>query len=179
MPAGVKLAKLDNMIQVYTGNGKGKTTAAFGLALRASAHNKKIAIIQFMKNYKGGEYKIARKLPNVKIKQFGRKELVNLQAPSDEDIEIAKKGLEFAYKMLKEKPDLIILDEINVALGAHLLKIPEVLKFLEQIPKKTEVVLTGRYAPKEIIQIADLVTEMKEIKHPFKSGVKARKGIEY
>jgi len=169
------------MIQVYTGEGKGKTTAAFGLALRALGNGKKVVIVQFMKGRKDvGELKMGAKLQGLEIHQFGRPEFVDPMNPLPIDFELAKEGLKFAQRALKEKkPDLLILDEVNVALKFGLLKTADVLALLKSAPKNMEIVLTGRGAPKEIIEKADLVTEMKEVTHPFESGVPAREGVEF
>jgi len=168
-------------IHVYTGNGEGKTTTALGLALRAVGHGYRVVIVQFMKGRKDiGEYLIKDRLyPEYNIYQFGKEELVDLSSPTDEDKRLANEGLKFAKNALKQKPKLLILDEINLALAIGLLEINDVLKLLSEIPDETVVVLTGRNAPKEIIDVADLVTEMKKIKHPFEEGVSAREGIEY
>lgn len=167
------------LVQVYTGDGKGKTTASLGLAFRALGHNFKIYVIQFMKgkiNY--GELLSAEKIPNITIKQFGRPDFVNKKNPAQVDIEFAKKALEHAQLKINEV-DILILDEINVALDYKLIKLEDVLELIKNKPNNLELVLTGRYAPKEILEIADLVTEMKEIKHPYQNGIQARKGIEY
>ncbi len=168
-------------IHLYTGNGEGKSITAFGLALRAVGHGYKVIIVQFMKGRKDvGEYKIRRKLaPNYEIHQFGRKEFIDLKNPDSIDYVLAKRALEFAKRALKRKPRLLILDEINLAVSIGLIKLDDVLELLREIPKPTTVVLTGRNAPKELIERADLVTEMHEIKHPLKRGVQARRGIEY
>ena len=169
------------MIHVYTGTGKGKTTAAFGLALRAIGNRKKVVVIQFMKGRKDvGEFKIQRRLKGLKVHQFGRPDFVDPMNPEKIDFELAAEGLKFAKKVLKEeKPDLLILDEANVAMHYGLLPTSDVLAFIKSVPSSVELVLTGRDAPKEIIEMADLVTEMKEIAHPYRKGVKARRGIEY
>ncbi|MEM0083215.1 MAG: cob(I)yrinic acid a,c-diamide adenosyltransferase [Candidatus Nezhaarchaeales archaeon] len=168
-------------IHVYTGDGEGKTLTAFGLALRAIGHGFKVIIIQFMKGRNDvGEYKIKDRLqPEYEIYQFGREEFVDLNNPQPIDYELARKALEFAEKALERKPKVLVLDEINLAAAIGLVKVEEVLKLLEKVPEETVVVLTGRRAPKEFIEIADLVTELKEIKHPYRFGVEARKGIEY
>lgn len=162
-------------IHIYTGDGEGKTLAAFGLALRALGHNKKVVIIQFMKGRKDiGEYKIMKRL--CKIYQFGRKEWVNLKKPLEKDKLLAKKGIEFAKKV---NADVLILDEINLALEIRLIDFNDVKELLRITPKKTIVVMTGRKADKRIIKMADLVTEMRYVKHPYWKGVKALEGIEY
>jgi len=168
-------------IHVYTGDGEGKTLTAFGLALRAVGHGYKVIIVQFMKGRKDvGEYKVRDRLkPEYEIYQFGREDFVDLGSPLPIDYELAKRGLEFAEKALERKPRVLVLDEINLAAAIGLVKVEDVLKLLEKVPEETVVVLTGRGAPKEFIEVADLVTEMREIKHPHKRGVEARKGIEY
>ena len=166
-------------IHVYTGNGKGKTTAAFGLAMRAAGRGKKVIIIQFMKPDKGyGEQVSARKL-GIEVYPFGTNRFVSKKNPKKGDIERANKALEFAKEKLKEMYDMMVLDEINVALDFNLIKLEDVLSLMDSIPEKTELILTGRYAKNEIIERAHLVTEMKEIKHYYQIGIMAREGIEY
>ncbi len=168
-------------VHLYTGEGEGKSLTAFGSALRALGHGYKVIIIQFMKGRRDiGEYKIMDRLaPEYEIHQFGRKEFIDLNKPEPIDIELAKKGLAFAREALKKKPKLLILDEINLAVAAGLLKVEDVLNLLDEVPPSTVAILTGRRAPKELIERADLASEMREIKHPMKMGVPARKGIEY
>ena len=170
-------------IHVYTGEGKGKTTAALGLALRAVGRGYKVIMIQFLKKQTTGEYLAQSKLkPYLAIYQFGRQEFYHSKdGPNPEDVKLAQTGLEFAKKTLaEEKPNLLILDEINVALYFNLLKLTEVNKILDQAVKQgTEVVLTGQKAKPEIIKIADLVTEMKKVKHYFDKGIEAREGVEF
>ncbi len=166
------------MIHVYTGNGKGKTTAAFGLAMRAAGHGKKVAIVQFMKGVEYGEVRSAKKL-GIEVYQFGRKEFVDPKAPTELDFKLAKEALKKAEELLKGDYDLVILDEVNVTVFFKLLKPEEVLKVLRERNERTEVVLTGRYAPPEFLEIADLVTEMREIKHYYRKGILAREGVEY
>ncbi len=168
-------------MQVYTGDGKGKTTAAFGLALRAIGRGLKVYIIQFIKGgFDYGELYIIDKLPNLKLKAFGRGKFVTEKPAEKEDVKLAEEALALAKKVVKSgEYDIVILDEINVALNLGLIKTEKVVELLKNKPKHVELVLTGRYAPKEILEIADLVTEMKEVKHPFNRGTHARKGIEY
>ncbi len=167
------------MIQVYTGDGKGKTTAAFGLAIRAKGRGFKVAIVQFMKGIEYGEVISARKL-GIDIYQFGSSEFVDPKKPRDIDFELARKGLKKAKELIFSKNyDLIILDEINVAISFGLIDKDNVIDILKNKPENVEIVLTGRYAPKELIEIADLVTEMREVKHYFQRGIMAREGIEY
>ncbi|MCD6243225.1 cob(I)yrinic acid a,c-diamide adenosyltransferase [Candidatus Bathyarchaeota archaeon] len=158
-------------IYLYTGTGGGKTTNALGLALRCVGHGLKVVIIQFMKWWKNiGEYKIKDKLaPYYEIYQFGREGWIGLGNLTEEDKQLAEKGLEFARKIVKEKrPHLLVLDEINLAVYCKLLDVKEVLKFLDEIPEETHVILTGRFASKELIERADIVNEVVEIKAPEK-----------
>jgi cob(I)alamin adenosyltransferase len=174
-------SKRRGYIQVYTGSGKGKTTAALGLALRAAGYKQRVYIGQFLKGQLYGELLSAKQLsPYVTIEQFGRKGFIHVtRDPDKEDIQKAKRGLKKCLDaMLSLKYRIIILDEINVAVYFKLLTEKEVLEFLNQKPEAVEIVLTGRYAPEIFMKRADLVTEMKEKKHYYKKGVKARKGIE-
>lgn len=168
-------------IQVYTGNGKGKTTAALGLALRAAGYKHKVYIGQFLKGQEYGELLSAKKLsPCVTIEQFGRKGFIHVtKDPDEEDIKRAKRGLKKCLEaMLSRKYRIVILDEINVAVDLNLIAEEEVHEFLDKRPEDVEIILTGRYAPPSFLKRADLVTEMKEKKHYYKKGVKAREGIE-
>ena len=169
------------LVQVYTGNGKGKTTAAFGLALRAIGRGLKVYIIQFIKGgFDYGELYVVDKLPNLTLKAFGRGKFVTEKPAGKEDVELAEEALALAEEVVKSgEYDIVILDEINVALNLKLIKTGRVLELIKDKPKHVELILTGRYAPNEIIEAADLVTEMKEVKHPFNRGYEARKGIEY
>jgi len=179
------VAQFKGLVQVYTGDGKGKTTAAFGLALRAIGQGFKVCIIQFLKSserYETGENKIAKTLPNLEIFQFGG----DYPCPDErikEDPKVkqgVEQGLSLALGIIREgKCDLLILDEINVALAYGLIELRDLLNLIQAKPEQLELVLTGRWAPQELIEVADLVTEMREIKHPHKQGIKARKGIEY
>jgi len=175
----LKLEK--GLVQVYTGNGKGKTTAAFGLALRAIGRGLKVYIIQFIKGgFDYGELYIVDKLPNLTLKAFGTGKFVTEKPPGKADVELAEEAFALAEEVVKSgEYDIVILDEINVALNLKLVKIEKVLELIRNKPKHVELVLTGRYAPNKIIEAADLVTEMKEVKHPFNKGYQARKGIEY
>lgn len=167
------------MIQVYTGCGKGKTTAALGLAIRAAGAGRKIYICQFIKGKNYSELKSLKKFKNIKIEQFGRGCFIK-KAPLKEDIALAQKGLQKLKKILKQNEyNLLILDEINIAVKLGLLGLPDIIKLLRKTPSEVELVLTGRYAHPQIIRCADLVSEIKEVKHYLKKGVKARRGIEY
>lgn len=165
-------------IQVYTGNGKGKTTAALGIALRTICAGNKVFFGQFMKGQDYSEKKACQFLPGFTMEQFGGISFIN-GTPTEKDISDAKTGLEKMKAVLTSgEYDLVVFDEINTALFFKLLTIEEVMAVLDFKPEKTEVILTGRYAPQEIIDRADLCTEMKEIKHYYNAGVDARVGIE-
>ena len=166
-------------IQIYTGDGKGKTTAALGLAVRAAGHGCKTYIAQFMKGQLYGELKAIVTNPYITIEQFGQDTFVHVDRATPEDIRQAKKGIYSAKQaMLGNSYDIIILDEINVAIYFKLLTIENVIDLIKLKPQNIELVLTGRKAPQKLIELADLVTEMKEIKHYFQKGVPARDGIE-
>jgi cob(I)alamin adenosyltransferase len=168
-------------VQVYTGNGKGKTTAALGLALRAAGCGLRSYIGQFLKGQVYGELAAVRKLkPYITIEQFGRKGFVHVTGnPDEEDIRRARAGLEKCRRaMLSGQFAIVVLDEINVALHFRLLGEDDVHGLLDQRPAGVEVVLTGRYAPPSLLKRADLVTEMRDKKHYFTRGVRARVGIE-
>ncbi len=164
------------MIHVYTGNGKGKTTAAIGLAIRAIGRGKRVKIVQFMKKGEYGEL-IALKKLGIAVEQFGTFEFVDRDRVKREDIELAEKALKRAEELLLDC-DLLILDEINVAIDYNLIALEDVLELMEKAKDK-EIVLTGRYAREEIIEKADYVTEMREIKHPYRRGIEGREGIEF
>lgn len=164
-------------IHILTGDGGGKTIAALGLALRAAGHKQKVIMIQFMKGRETGEFKIQKKIPHFEMHQFGHTGFVNPKNPTKRDYELAQRGLSFAFSVLKRKPKIIILDEINIAVKFGLLKERDILIFLDKVPKRTLTVLTGRYAPKSFIKRADLVIEMRQIKEPKK--ISARKGVEW
>ncbi len=167
-------------IHVYTGNGKGKTTAAFGLAMRAAGRGKRVCIIQFMKPDEGyGEQVSARKL-GIELHAFGTNQFVNKRNPKKEDIERAKNALRMGKEKVESgEYDVVILDEINVALNFNLISLNDVLSLMDNVPERTELVMTGRYARDEIMEKANLVTEMREVKHYFQEGIVAREGIEY
>jgi len=171
----------EGLVQVYTGNGKGKTSAAFGLALRAMGRGLKVCIVQFIKGgFDYGELHVVDKLPNLRLEAFGRGEFILEKPPSRRDVELAEKALEFAEKAVREgEYDVVVLDEVNVALSLGLISLDRVLALVRSKPGNMELVLTGRDAPQELIEAADLVTEMREVKHPFSKGRRARRGIEY
>lgn len=168
-------------IQIYTGNGKGKTTAAIGQAVRAAGFGLKTYIVQFMKEYPYNELNSLKRLSDwITIEQFGGDEFVyKKELPTKKDLAKAKKGLETAKeKMLNGRYDLIILDEAIVAIYFKLIKTEELIEFIKQKPENVELILTGRYCPEELIELADLVTEMKEVKHYYQKGITSRRGIE-
>ncbi|MBI4301313.1 MAG: cob(I)yrinic acid a,c-diamide adenosyltransferase [Chloroflexi bacterium] len=169
------------LVEVYTGDGKGKTTAALGVALRAAGHGLRVHIVFFMKgDSRYGEQEILAKLPGVTFARFGFEEFVNPNQVKEAEKEQAREALVAGREaVLSGDYDVVILDEINVALGWKLLGLDAVLQLVKEKPAKVELILTGRYAPPEIIEVADLVTEMKCIKHPFNKGTLARGGIDY
>ena len=168
-------------IQVYTGKGKGKTTAALGLAIRAAGHGLKTYFGQFLKGQDYGEIHAIQKLSSwIKLEQFGRKGFIHVtKDPDQQDFDRAKSGLNKCLEaMLSGKYTIIILDEINVAMYFKLITEKEMHDFLDKKPDDIEVILTGRYAPESMVKRADLVTEMKDVKHYHNKGVQAREGIE-
>jgi len=170
------------LIQVYTGEGKGKTTAALGLALRALGRGLRVVIIQFLKgDRETGELNMARSLsPELVIKPMGRDGFVDPGNPSPEDILLAKEALKEAQRILDEKVcDVLILDEVNVAVSLKLVGEDAVLKLMDDKPGNVELILTGRGAPASFIEKAHLATHMKSTKHYFDQGVAAREGIEF
>ncbi len=169
------------MLHIYTGNGKGKTTASLGLATRFLGHQKKVCIIQFMKNnIEYGEITFLETIPNIDIIQFGTPDFVDKKNPKKIDIDEAVIGFQKAKEVIfSKKYDLVILDELNVALDFELISLEEVLPFINEHKDELEIVITGRYAPEKLLEIADLVTEMKEIKHYYQKDISARKGTEY
>lgn len=165
-------------VQIYTGNGKGKTTAALGLTLRAVAAGKKVFIGQFVKGMKYSELTILEKMENVTVKQFGRDCFI-YRDPTEDDIEVAKQGLAEVRRVLSDDDyDIVILDEANIALFYNLFSVEELITVIGLRKAHVEIVITGRYAPQTLVEYADLVTEMKEIKHYYTKGIEARLGIE-
>jgi len=169
------------LIHVYTGPGKGKTTASLGLAFRACGHNWKVRMICFMKGDPSyGEVKMAEQIENFELIQAGLPTFVKKGDPSEEDLRLAREGFQLAKKTMEEKNiDLLILDEINVAVDYGLIPLEEVVALMDNKPDSIELVLTGRYAHREISKRADLVSEILEINHPYINGVPAREGIDY
>lgn len=168
-------------VYLWTGLGWGKTTSALGVCLRQAGHNQKAVVIQFMKGWgdKLGEVKVMDKLkPYYKIYQFGKKDWVDLKNPSEEDKNRAKKALEFAKEILeRDKPNLLVLDEVNLACHIGLLKAQDVINFCDQSTPPTFIYLTGRYAPKELVKRADFATEISIIKKS--TSIVGGKGIDY
>jgi len=169
---------------VYTGKGKGKTTAALGIALRAIGYSKKICMIQFIKGswHYGEMYSSKRLEPEFEMVAIGKGfvGIIDDKSPKEEHERVAKEAIKISSERIKSgKYDIIILDEINYAINLGLVKIEDVIDLIKSKPQKLDLVLTGNYAKDEIIKLADLVTEMKEIKHPFQNGMKAKKGIDF
>jgi len=171
---------MKSYVQLYTGNGKGKTTAAFGLALRAVGAGKKVFFAQFIKGKSYSENEIVERLvPGITVRQFGRGCFI-VNIPEKEDIEAARKGLNEVEKIIRSGDyDVVVLDEACIAIYYQLFTEEALIRILKTRPAGTEIVITGRYATRELIDYADLVTDMKEVKHYYNRGVKARKGIEY
>ena len=167
-------------IHIYTGNGKGKTTAAIGLGIRATGGGLKVYMIQFMKGRRYSEIDAIENMKNFTVVQFGRDEFVSKENPEQIDIDLARKGFEHSKEIIKNgEHDLIILDEINVAVDFKLIPLKDVLKLMDEKPEKVELVLTGRYSHPDMVKQADLVSEILEIKHPYQNGIQSRKGIDW
>lgn len=165
-------------IHVYTGDGKGKTTAAFGLALRTLCAGKKVYIGQFVKSMKYNETKVDQYFDSITIEQLGRGCFIQ-EDPEQIDIDMAKEGLVHCAQLMKSGDyDLVILDEVTIALYYKLFGVTDLIEAIKSRKPSVEVVVTGRYAPEELLKIADLVTEMKEIKHYYTQGVLSRNGID-
>ncbi|MBP7055530.1 MAG: cob(I)yrinic acid a,c-diamide adenosyltransferase [Candidatus Omnitrophica bacterium] len=166
------------LVHIYTGNGKGKTTAAFGLAVRASGAGLRVSIQQFIKGRFYNESRAVSAIPNITVKQCGNGCFIKGR-PKSKDIDCAKHGLSASLRdLLSGRFDVVILDEVNVAMDLGLLKTRDVIKFLKDKPYGVEVILTGRGCPKALYRYADYVSEVRDVKHPYRRGVKARKGIE-
>ena len=167
-------------IHVYTGNGKGKTTAAIGVGIRATGEGLKVIMIQFMKGRRYSEIDALQHIKNFTVVQFGRDEFVSKEKLDQIDIDLAQKGLLYTKDVVQNGLyDLVILDEINVAVDFHLISLEDLITLIAMKPETVELVLTGRYASPEIIKHADIVSEILEIKHPYQTGVQSRKGIDW
>ena len=170
------------MIQIYTGDGKGKTTAALGQCFRAAGHGLKSLILFFMKgNIEYGELRSADYMNGlITVLQCGRADFVSKENPDPIDVQMAQDGFAKAREAAaSEAYDILVLDELNVALDFKLLALDEVLKFIDSWPKERELIITGRYCPEEVLARGDLVSEMKEVEHYYKRGIEARKGFEF
>jgi|SRR3989338_222695 len=194
------------LVQIFTGNGKGKTTSSLGLCLRAIGQGFNAYVIQFLKSGDTGElFSVKKYLPNMTIVQFGRQALLEKQTrvfefsgkeeikargpksgkyfyfpPDADEAEPCRRALEHAFTIVKSgEYNIVVLDEVNCALSKNLIEISEVIRLIDEKPKHVELILTGRNVPKEIIEKSDLVSEVREIKHPWHKGVLARRGIEY
>jgi cob(I)alamin adenosyltransferase len=167
------------MYHIITGNGKGKTTAALGMAVRASGAGLKVFIGQFVKGKAYAEHSVLQSIPKISLKLFGRTCFIE-KDPEKEDFEAAKNGLREIEQIFEEsKYQLVILDEIHIALYYKLIDLQYVIELIKKHKSSCEIVSTGRYAPDELIELADLVSDIKEVKHYYSNGVEARKGIEY
>jgi cob(I)alamin adenosyltransferase len=169
------------LVQIFTGDGKGKTSAAIGAIIRALGHGLKVYIVFFMKgDYPYGERSILSQLPNVTMDSFGSRGFVDPANVKPEEREQARKALAAARgAMLSGSYDVVVLDEVNVAVAFKLVELDEVIGLIDEKPEGVELILTGRRADSKLVQSADLVTEMLNIKHPYDEGVAAREGIEY
>jgi cob(I)alamin adenosyltransferase len=170
---------MNGYVQVYTGEGKGKTTAAFGLSLRAAGAGLSVFVGQFLKKGRFSEHRSLERFEDlITVRQFGTPGFLFGQ-PTDEDLEAAASGLREIERAIQSGDyDIIVMDEINVVLHYRLISASQVLDIIKNKPGNIELVLTGRHAPEEILAVADLVTEMRSIKHYHDRGVEARKGIE-
>ena len=169
---------------VYTGKGKGKTTAALGIALRATGYKKKICMIQFIKgSWHYGEMESSKRLePEFEMVAIGKGfvGIIDDKSPKEDHQEIAKEAIRISNEKIQSgKYDIVILDEINYAVNLNLISLDDVLDLIKSKPENVDLVLTGNYAKEEVVEAADLVTEMKEIKHPFQKGIKAKEGIDF
>ena len=169
------------LVEVFTGDGKGKTSAAMGIALRALGQKLRVHIIFFMKgNYPYNEKQALAQLPNISFSSYGQDYFVDPNNVKPEEKEQARKGLNKAIEVTNSgKYDVVILDEINLAVSWKLLDIDDVLKLIKNKPKNVELILTGRNADPKLIEVADLVTNMVKVKHPYDKGISARAGIDY
>jgi len=169
------------LVQIFTGDGKGKTTAALGTALRALGHGLSVYVVVFMKgDYPYGEWEALKTFPKATIKRFGFLDFTDPRNVKPEEKEQAEKALQTAREaVLSGKYDLVILDEVNIASAWKLVDIEKVAELIKARPPQVELIMTGRFADQKLIDLADLVTECKKVKHPYDGGTTAREGIEY
>jgi cob(I)alamin adenosyltransferase len=171
----------EGQVQIFTGEGKGKTSAALGTIVRALGQDLKVCVIVFMKgNYPYSEWAFLSQFPDVKIERFGTNKFTNKENPDPETLAEAVKALAAAREaMLSGEYKLVILDEINLASAWNLISVDDVVDLIGERPAGVELILTGRYADDRLIELADMVTECRKIKHPYDKGIKARKGLDY
>jgi cob(I)alamin adenosyltransferase len=186
MPSGHREGTLTSktrkgLVQVFTGSGKGKTTAAVGTIVRAAGHGLKVCLVSFMKGkYAYGEYRSLSRLPGVEVAQYGVRKFTDPARLKSKEKEQARAALAAARRTVTGGAyDVVVLDEINVAVCYDLISLDEVIQLIRDKPSHVELILTGRYADNRLLEAADLVTEMVKVKHPFDAGITARKGIEY
>jgi len=181
LAGGTHKSHSTGLVEVFTGDGKGKTTAALGVALRASGRGLKVFIVYFMKgNFPYGEQEALSQLTNIKFAKFGQLNFVDPNNVTQAEKDEAQKALDTARRtILGNNYDIVILDAINVAVAWKLIDIDEVIKLIREKPNEVELILTGRYADDRLIDLADLVTNMTKVKHPYDKGILSRKGIDY
>lgn len=169
------------LVELFTGNGKGKTTAALGVALRAVGQGLRVRVIYFMKgDYPYGERNVLKRLPNLSFQSFGHEHFIDPENVKEEEREQARQGLRAASEAIASGDfDLVVLDEVNLAAAWKLIDVEDVIRLVKEKPDNVELVLTGRWADDRLVEAADLVTEMREVKHPFHRGIEARKGFDY
>lgn len=169
------------LVQLYTGSGKGKTTAATGCVVRAAGHGLRVHVVYFMKgDTRYGEQSVLANLPNVTFERFGSLDFVDPKNVKEEEKQQAREALETARRAIfSGQYDMVVLDEVNVAVGWKLLDVDDVIRLIQEKPDNVDLILTGRYADPQLYEYADLVTEMVEVKHHYRKGVQARRGIEY
>ena len=180
-PEKVVASLSQGLVSIFTGNGKGKTSAALGVAVRALGCGLKVCIIYFMK---GGspcnEQNALRQLPNVRLVKSGQKHFVNPDSITEGDREEALKTFQIAYHAVTDgEYDVVILDEINIAAAWNIIPVDDIIALIHKKPPNVELILTGRYADTRLIALADMVTEMQEVKHPYQKGILSREGIDY
>lgn len=171
----------EGLVQIFTGDGKGKTSAALGVVARALGHGLRVCVVVFMKgDYPYSEWVFFSRIPDVKIARFGFRDFTDPANVKPEEREQASQALAAARKaMLSGNYDMVVLDEVNIASAWKLVEVDEVVKLIEDKPPDVELILTGRYADPRLVKLADLVTECLSIKHPFEKGIRARRGIDY